>query len=73
MSDRNMNGTFAPGNPGGPGRPRRGVERQYLAAFAEAGAHVVACGRNEAQVEGAVFVTGDIRKPPEAERIIALR
>src|SRR5437016_5305664 len=36
MSDRNTNGTFAPGNPGGPGRPRRGVERQYLAAFAEA-------------------------------------
>ena len=36
MSDRNTNGTFAPGNPGGPGRPRRGVEREYLAAFAEA-------------------------------------
>src|SRR5260370_42073576 len=36
MSDRNANGAFAPGNPGGPGRPRRGVERQYLAAFAEA-------------------------------------
>ena len=36
MSDRNTNGTFAAGNPGGPGRPRRGVERQYLAAFAEA-------------------------------------
>ena len=36
MSDRNTNGTFAPGNPGGPGRPRRGVERRYLAAFAEA-------------------------------------
>ena len=36
MSDRNTNGTFAPGNPGGPGRPRRGVERQYLATFAAA-------------------------------------
>ena len=36
MSDRKTNGTFAPGNPGGPGRPRRAVERQYLAAFAEA-------------------------------------
>ena len=36
MSDRNTNGTFAPGNPGGPGRPRRGVERRCLAAFAEA-------------------------------------
>jgi len=33
---RNLNGTFGTGNPGGPGRPRRGVERQYLAAFAEA-------------------------------------
>jgi len=36
MGDRNTNGTFAPGNPGGPGRPRRGVERQYLEAFAGA-------------------------------------
>jgi hypothetical protein len=36
MSDRSPNGTFALGNPGGPGRPRRDVERQYLAAFAEA-------------------------------------
>src|SRR5947199_9628742 len=36
MSDRNTNGTFAAGNAGGPGRPRRGVGRRYLAAFAEA-------------------------------------
>lgn len=35
MSDRNTNGTFALGNRCGPGRPPRGVERQYLAAFAE--------------------------------------
>ena len=42
-----------------------------MAAFAAAGAHVVACGRHEAAVEGAVFVTADIRKPPEAERVIA--
>jgi hypothetical protein len=33
---RNSNGTFGHGNPGGPGRPRRGVEREYLAAFAAA-------------------------------------
>lgn len=33
---RNPNGTFAVGNPGGPGRPRRVVEREYLAALADA-------------------------------------
>ena len=42
-----------------------------VAAFAAAGAHVVACGRHEAEVEGAVFVTADVRKPPDAERVIA--
>jgi hypothetical protein len=36
MGTRNLNGTFAPGNPGGPGRPRRCVEREYLAALVEA-------------------------------------
>ena len=36
MSSRNLDGTFALGNPGGPGRPRRAVEREYLAALAEA-------------------------------------
>ncbi len=36
MGDRNTNGRFGFGNPGGPGRPRRAVERQYLAAFAGA-------------------------------------
>jgi hypothetical protein len=33
---RNPNGRFAAGNPGGPGRPRRGVEREYLAALVDA-------------------------------------
>lgn len=33
---RDNNGRFAPGNPGGPGRPRRTVERDYLAALGEA-------------------------------------
>ena len=32
----NTKGRFAPGNPGGPGRPRRAVERDYLAALSEA-------------------------------------
>jgi len=30
-SGRNPNGTFAEGNPGGPGRPSRATERQYMA------------------------------------------
>jgi hypothetical protein len=33
---RNPNGTFGAGNPGGPGRPRRAVERDYLFALVEA-------------------------------------
>jgi NAD(P)-dependent dehydrogenase (short-subunit alcohol dehydrogenase family) len=49
----------------------RGVGAGVVAAFAAAGAHVVACGRHEAEVEGAVFVTADVRKPPDAERVIA--
>ena len=42
-----------------------------MAAFAAAGARVVACGRHEAEVEGAVFVTADVRKPADAERVVA--
>ncbi len=30
-----LNGRFAPGNPGGPGRPKRSVEEQYLIVFRE--------------------------------------
>jgi hypothetical protein len=33
---RDQQGRFAAGNPGGPGRPRRAVEREYLAALSEA-------------------------------------
>ena len=33
---RDEHGRFAPGNAGGPGRPRRAVERDYLATLAEA-------------------------------------
>ncbi len=32
---RTQQGRFAVGNPGGPGRPRRAVEREYLAALSE--------------------------------------
>jgi hypothetical protein len=32
---RNGRGQFTAGNPGGPGRPRRAVEREYLAALGE--------------------------------------
>jgi hypothetical protein len=36
MSDNRLsNGTFAPGNCGGPGRPRRRTEKEYLAALVE--------------------------------------
>jgi NAD(P)-dependent dehydrogenase (short-subunit alcohol dehydrogenase family) len=49
----------------------RGVGAGIVAAFAAAGAHVVACGRHEAEVEGALFVAADVRKPPEAERVVA--
>ncbi len=33
---RAKGGRFAPGNPGGPGRPRRETERDYIRALAEA-------------------------------------
>ena len=33
---RNNLGRFAPGNAGGPGRPRRSIEREYLAVLGEA-------------------------------------
>ena len=32
---------------------------------------MVTCGRHEAEVDGAVFVTADVRKPADAERVIA--
>jgi hypothetical protein len=35
-ADRDDNGRFAKGNPGGPGRPRRAVEADYLAALSQA-------------------------------------
>jgi len=35
MGERDLNGKFAKGNAGGPGRPRRQVDKDYLAAFSE--------------------------------------
>jgi hypothetical protein len=35
-NDRKPDGTFAEHNPGGPGRPRRAVEQEYLAALSDA-------------------------------------
>ena len=51
---------------GGPAASGRGLWPRF-----RGGAHVVACGRNEAKVEGAVFVVSDVRKAPDAERVIA--
>ncbi len=49
----------------------RGVGAGIVAAFVGAGARVVACGRHEADVEGALFVMADVRKPADAERVVA--
>jgi len=35
MTGRKPDGTFDKGNPGGPGRPRRAVEADYLRALSE--------------------------------------
>ncbi len=35
-TDRDADGRFTAGNPGGPGRPRRDTERTYLTAVSEA-------------------------------------
>ena len=49
----------------------RGVGAGIVAAFVAAGARVVTCGRHEAEAEGAVFMTADVRKPADAERVVA--
>jgi NAD(P)-dependent dehydrogenase (short-subunit alcohol dehydrogenase family) len=49
----------------------RGVGAGIVTAFLDAGANVVTCGRHDAEIDGAVYVTADVRKPPEAERVIA--
>jgi hypothetical protein len=35
-ADRDDHGRYLPGHPGGPGRPRRAVEQEYLAVLADA-------------------------------------
>ena len=41
-----------------------------LTAFLDAGASVVTCGRHEAVVEGATFVTADVRQPDQASLVM---
>jgi NAD(P)-dependent dehydrogenase (short-subunit alcohol dehydrogenase family) len=48
----------------------RGVGAGIVAAFAAAGAQVVTCGRHEAEVDGAVFVTADVRQPEQAAMVV---
>ncbi len=48
----------------------RGVGAGIVAAFVEAGATVTTCGRHEAVVPGAHFVTADVRQPADARRVI---
>ncbi|HVB90676.1 MAG TPA: SDR family oxidoreductase [Acidimicrobiales bacterium] len=49
----------------------RGVGAGIVAAFVAAGAQVVTCGRHEAEVDGAIFVTADVRQPDQAGRVVA--
>ena len=49
----------------------RGVGAEIVRRFVESGAHVVTCGRHEVEVEGAVFMTADVRKPADAEKLVA--
>jgi NAD(P)-dependent dehydrogenase (short-subunit alcohol dehydrogenase family) len=48
----------------------RGVGAGIVRAFAAAGARLVTCGRTEADVEGAVFVAADLRRPEQAQLVI---
>jgi NAD(P)-dependent dehydrogenase (short-subunit alcohol dehydrogenase family) len=49
----------------------RGVGAAIVRAFLNAGAKVVTCGRHDADVDGAVFVTADVRQPEEAHQVVA--
>jgi NAD(P)-dependent dehydrogenase (short-subunit alcohol dehydrogenase family) len=48
----------------------RGVGAGIVAAFVGAGARVVTCGRTPSEVEGAVFVTADVRQADQARQVI---
>jgi NAD(P)-dependent dehydrogenase (short-subunit alcohol dehydrogenase family) len=49
----------------------RGVGAGIVAAFVAAGAHVLTCGRHEAEVPGADFVVADVRQPDQARQVMA--
>jgi NAD(P)-dependent dehydrogenase (short-subunit alcohol dehydrogenase family) len=48
----------------------RGVGAGIVEAFVSAGAHAVTCGRTDAEVPGAVFVTADVRQPEQAALVM---
>jgi NAD(P)-dependent dehydrogenase (short-subunit alcohol dehydrogenase family) len=48
----------------------RGVGAGIVKEFAAAGAHMVTCGRHEASVPGAMFVTADVRQADQAQLVI---
>jgi len=48
----------------------RGVGAGIVASFVAAGARVVTCGRTQADVDGAFFVTADVRQPEQAKAVI---
>ncbi len=48
----------------------RGVGAGIVAAFVAAGARVVTCGRTPTEVDGAVFVTADVRQADQARQVI---
>jgi NAD(P)-dependent dehydrogenase (short-subunit alcohol dehydrogenase family) len=48
----------------------RGVGAGIVEAFVASGANVVTCGRNEAEVPGALFIVADVRKPEQAHQVV---
>ncbi len=48
----------------------RGVGAGIVQAFLSAGASVVTCGRNPAEIDGVTFVTADVRDPEQAAAVI---
>jgi NAD(P)-dependent dehydrogenase (short-subunit alcohol dehydrogenase family) len=48
----------------------RGVGAGIVAAFVDAGASVVTCGRHPAEVPGATFVTADVRQADQAAAVM---
>jgi NAD(P)-dependent dehydrogenase (short-subunit alcohol dehydrogenase family) len=48
----------------------RGVGAGIVAAFVNAGADVLTCGRHEAETPGAAFVVADVRQPDQAQLVV---